>query len=151
MAIYTKVSGASKSVTDAKVKVGGAWKQVNSIHTKVNGVWKEVWANNIIVSNFSLTSSKSYELYDRKYKKVTDIIKIVNLVVKCYNGSTLVDTHSFGDDEISSVSYNLGNHGSVGITTYPNTNTIQFSVSIDYDKTDARKVVITADRIEMVE
>ena len=151
MAISSKVSGKQKGVTNCKANVGGTWKQVITAYTKENGVWKEVWANNIIVSGFSLTSSTSYNTFTKKYKKVTRIVKFVNLVVKCYAGSTLIDTHSFGDKEFWSVSLGLGNHGSVGITTDQSTNKIEFSVSIDYDKTDARKVVITADRIEMVE
>lgn len=151
MAISSKVSGSQKTVTDCKANVGGTWKQVTTAYTKVSGTWKEVWANNIIVSGFSLTSSTSYNLYTKKYKKVTERVKFVNLVIKCYAGSKLIDTHTFGDEEFWSISLSIGNHGSVGITTYPAENKIEFSVSIDYDKTDARKVIITADRIEMVE
>ena len=151
MAIYSKVNGVQKSVVDCKTKVNGVWKQVSAIYAKVNGAWKQVWANNVIVSGFSLTSSTSYNIYTKSYKKVTEVVKFVNLVCKCYAGSKLIDTHNFGDQEFWSTSLSLGNHGSVGITTNKSANKIEFSVSIDYDKTDARKVVITADRIEMVE
>jgi len=43
MAIYTKVSGAWKEVTQPSVKVSGAWKNCSEVHVKVSGVWKKVW------------------------------------------------------------------------------------------------------------
>lgn len=49
MAIYPKVNGAHKEMTNLKVKVASAWKQAKTLFTKVNGVWKEAWNSSIIV------------------------------------------------------------------------------------------------------
>lgn len=49
MAIYPKINGSYKEMTDCKVKVDGAWKQAKTIYAKVNGEWKEVWNSSIIV------------------------------------------------------------------------------------------------------
>ena len=49
MTIYSKVSGAWKTVDDPQVKVSGVWKDVQTAYVKVSGVWKEIY-NRVVVS-----------------------------------------------------------------------------------------------------
>ena len=49
MTIYSKVSGAWKTIDDPQVKVSGVWKDVQAAYVKVSGVWKEIY-NRVVVS-----------------------------------------------------------------------------------------------------
>ena len=49
MTIYSKVSGARKTIDDPQVKVSGVWKDVQAAYVKVSGVWKEIY-NRVVVS-----------------------------------------------------------------------------------------------------
>lgn len=148
MAIYTKVSGASKSVTDAKVKVGGAWKQVNSIHTKVNGVWKEVWVGDYIALNVFYETT-SYTTNDVYYNKLNSNIKKLtfkNIHIVVYGGSGNVIAEYNGDKGNTTgftiELYNSNNLsvGYVTISYYPAEKMIRYLVSCDraYDSTVSR-------------
>lgn len=147
MAIYTKVSGASKSVTDAKVKVGGAWKQVNSIHTKVNGVWKEVWNNIIIASGLEFTVTEPYISYPLTYPQVTSSIRIFGMHISCYDSSGRITYEDTADNlKIQSGGFNLSNYGRVQISVDASKNTITFEFTVQTDYYE--RVVVSIDRIE---
>jgi len=49
MTIYSKVSGAWKTIDDPQVKVSGVWKDVQAAYVKVSGVWKEIY-NRVVVA-----------------------------------------------------------------------------------------------------
>lgn len=150
MPIKTKANGVIKEVSNCKVKVNGVWKQVTGAFVKVNGAWKQAWSSNVIVSDFSLTNTKSFEIYERKYDKVTDLIKVKNLVIKCYNhDGDIIYTYTEKEDTISSISINLDGNGDLGITTSKSENKITFSFNMDVS--ELAKAVLTIGSIELVE
>lgn len=148
MAISSKVSGKQKTVTDCKANVGGTWKQVTTAYTKVSGTWKEVWANNIIASGVVIQTTKKVEQFDLTYNRVTSIVKMIGFSITCYYSSGAVAySQSMEETQIMSGSYNLSGGGDISIIVRPATNTISVSIT----NRDYSKVVLSIDRIEMVE
>ena len=55
MTIYSKVSGAWKTIDDPQVKVSGIWKDVQAAYVKVSGVWKEIYSRVVVsITNQSI-------------------------------------------------------------------------------------------------
>jgi hypothetical protein len=147
MAIFPKVNGVHKEMTDCKVKVNGEWKQALEVLVKVNGKWKQVW-NNVAIY---IVSDTSYEIFELPFDNVKDIFIIENLVVQVYDrNNRLIATMVLERESTSSGSYsvydNKGSYGEIGIRTDENNNKLIFSININYE-TDARKFIVTADKV----
>ena len=84
MAIYPKVNGSYKEMTDCKVKVDGAWKQANTIYTKVNGVWKEAWNASTIVR---VDKQKMFTIPIKDYDGTSGAV-IKNVTLRLFNNYT---------------------------------------------------------------
>ena len=150
MAIYTKVSGASKEVTDAKVKVGGEWKQVSSIHKKINGVWKEVWVGDYIALNVAYETT-SYISKDVYYKKLDyDIKKLTfkNIHIVAYNSNgSVVAEHISTEENVADFTISLRDSsnreiGYVTIHYYYVEEMIRYIVSCDGSYGSVAKVTL---------
>lgn len=97
MAIYPKVNGAYKEMTDCKVKVAGVWKQAKTIFTKVNGVWKEAWRNSTVIVVTESGNSAAFTIPIKGYDgTLVQNAEIRNLKLRLYDKSTGVlygETH----------------------------------------------------------
>lgn len=151
MAIKIKANGELKDLTNAHVKVNGAVKTILEALTLRDGKWVKSWTNNIIAVNVSHTTTSTYDMFEDKYDKVTNVIKIEDLVVKVYNGSgTVIETLTVAEETLGSIAYNIGNSMvDFSILADNQNNVISYSVSIN-TSTDARKVSFTIGKIYKV-
>jgi len=148
MAIFPRVSGAYKEMTDGKVKVGGAWKQAVEVFEKVNGAWKSAW-NNVAIYIVCNTYNADYEFF---FDNMDETVVLDNLIVEVYDkNDALLYTMTFGDLETTSGAYSVYDskysYGEIGIRSYPNENKVEISININYDSSDARKFIVTADKV----
>ena len=147
MPLFAKVQGAQKEMTDCKVKVGGEWKQALEMLVKVGGKWKSFWSNVAIY----IESNTSYEMFELHYDVMDETVHLENLVVAVYDrNDKLITTMTWETFETTSGSDliydNNDSYGEVGIRTDVANNKLIFAVSIYYE-TEARKFVITADKV----
>ena len=125
MAIYPKVKGAYKEMTDCKVKVKGAWKQGAKMLTKVKGAWKECWVNLELdtIINYGITNIpvKSEGLYMRLYG--------LYITIKSTSDGKVLQTITVEDtEECLSLNYALNGGGSLSISTGNDRNSLDFEL-----------------------
>jgi hypothetical protein len=152
MAIFSRVSGAQKGMSDCKVKVNGAWKQTLVAYAKVNGAWKESWSKAVIY----LTSTAAEKVFSLSYTDMQDYHEFVvlgNVVVKVYNGSDQLLT-TFTVDEIDTVggswavyADNDDFYGEVGFYPYFASGILDIHVNINRSGSTARKFVVSVETV----
>ena len=113
MAVKLKANGELKDLINAHVKVGNNLKTVLEALVVRDGKWVSVWTNNIIAVNVSHTVRANVDYgsayWEDKYREVTNVIKVQDLVVKVYNqAGAVIETLVVEERIFSSASYNIG-------------------------------------------
>ena len=148
MAIYPKVNGAHKEMTDGKVKVGGVWKQAATIYTKVKGVWKKVWRSFVELGEriyYEWTESGTYT--DRYREIPTNGVRFRDFSVQALNAKgqvigskgtsngewTSYSTSIEGGEVYASISVKVDiTKGTISytVTMRPNTSCVKVTLSV---------------------
>jgi hypothetical protein len=155
MSIFSKRGGAVTECAELAVKSGGVWKPVADAYIKQGGVWLPVWSNNVIDRKIEIVCDTSFDLFEHTYEEVTEPVRFINLAVNVYDGSgALIHTQTWETFDANGGSYTIydekDSYGQLTISVDVATGKVSYSISIDYD-TDARKFVLTADKMILVE
>jgi hypothetical protein len=146
--LSVKRNGTHKEATSIMVKKDGVWKQGVEMLVKTNGAWKKVWQ----MGEVYITSTSSNRVATTlHFDNVLNVVTLENLVVRAYDGNgNLITAMSFGTHSTGAGSYAIYDdddvYGEVSIYTYPERNTVDIYIMVDYS-TNARKIVVTADTV----
>lgn len=153
MAIYPKVNGAYKEMTDCKVKVGGAWKQARTVYTKVNGVWKKVWTNGIEI----FTDTLDGVTIEKTFNKITNSVYFRNIKLTLYRDDGTEETMSYERLSITQSGTDIYYSGSgtktylqIKATTVPLENKIRFYIYIRNVGSDYAAARLFIERIDLI-
>ncbi len=153
MAIYPKVNGAHKEMTDCKVKVAGAWKQAKLLFTKVNGVWKAVWTNGIEI----FTDTLEGVTIEKTFNKITSSVYFRNIKLTLYRDDGTESTTTYESLSITQSGTNIYYEGSgsktymqIKATTVPLENKIRFYIYIKNVGSDYAAARLFIERIDLI-
>lgn len=131
MAIYPKVNGAHKEMTNGKVKIAGAWKQAKKLFTKVNGVWKEAWSNGALGKSVYHEWTQNGTIIDKYPDMPTGGVIFNNVILKGYRSDgSLIATNTIStadwDGTVISLTHLGATYGSLVVTVDTSAKTISY-------------------------